>query len=58
MKIAICLLTNEPEYLHEWLDHHRNYGFDNFIIYCDGFKPENLGDDVVVEKVNPTRSVL
>lgn len=34
-KIGICLLTNEPEYLEEWLEHHRNMDFDHFFIYFD-----------------------
>ena len=48
MKIGICLLTNEPEYLEEWLDHHRKYGFDHFFIYFDEKIPENtvLSSDV------------
>lgn len=37
-KIAICLLTNENRHLEEWLKHHRNYGFSNFLIYCDDFQ--------------------
>jgi len=37
-KIAICLLTNEDKHLEEWLKHHRNYGFSNFLIYCDDFQ--------------------
>lgn len=37
-QIAICLLTNESNHLEEWLKHHRNYGFSNFLIYCDGFQ--------------------
>lgn len=35
LRIGICLLTNEPEYLEEWLGHHRNMGFDHFFIYFD-----------------------
>lgn len=34
-KIGIVLLTNEVEYLEEWLKHHRNYGFDHFFVYFD-----------------------
>ena len=34
MKLAICLIIkDENEYLIEWLNHHINIGFDNFIIY-------------------------
>jgi Glycosyl transferase family 2 len=48
MKIGVCLLTNEINYLEEWLHHHRNYGFDYFFVYFDGGIPENvtLYDDV------------
>lgn len=35
MKIALYTLTNEPEYLAEWLEHHRKYGFDHFFVYLD-----------------------
>jgi hypothetical protein len=34
MKIAICLLIkDENEYLDEWLNHHRDLGFNHFYIY-------------------------
>lgn len=42
MKIGICLLTNEPEYLEEWLNYHKEYGFDHFFIYFDRKIPENI----------------
>lgn len=49
MKIGICLLTNEPDYLEEWIDHHKKYGFDKFFIYFDDNIPENvvLQDNVI-----------
>ena len=34
MKVAICLIIkDENEYLEEWLQHHKNIGFNYFIIY-------------------------
>jgi hypothetical protein len=40
MKVAICLIIkNENEYLEEWLNHHRNLGFDHFIIYDNQSAP-------------------
>jgi hypothetical protein len=44
MKVAICLIIkNENEYLEEWLQHHRNLGFNYFIIYDNNssFSVEN-----------------
>lgn len=54
MKIGICLLTNEPEYLKEWLDHHRKYGFDHFFIYFDDKIPQDivLSNDVTYNSWN------
>lgn len=37
MEIAICLLTSEQNHLEEWLDHHINKGFKDFIIFRDRF---------------------
>lgn len=34
MKVAICVeIKNENRYIREWLDYHRNLGFDNIILY-------------------------
>lgn len=47
--LSLCLFTNEPEYVPEWLDWHRMIGVDHFFIY------DNLGcgypasPDVTVE---------
>ena len=38
MKIGVYVLTNEPEYLEEWLEHHRKYGFDHFFVYIINIK--------------------
>jgi len=35
IKVGIHTLTNEPEYLTEWVNHYRNYGFDHFFVYLD-----------------------
>jgi hypothetical protein len=34
--VAICMLTCELDHLEEWYDHHRNMGFENFLIFLDG----------------------
>lgn len=55
-QIAICLLTNEDNHLEEWLNYHRKYKFNHFILFCDGFIPENLGENVTINIVNSTKS--
>jgi hypothetical protein len=48
---AICLMIkNDQDYLQEWLDHHREIGFNHFYIYDNESTPAytNLGDDVTI----------
>jgi hypothetical protein len=35
LKIAICTLTCELDHLEEWIIHHKNYGFQDFLICVD-----------------------
>jgi hypothetical protein len=48
---AICLMIkNDHDYLQEWLDHHREIGFDRFYIYDNesDVPHKDLGDDVTI----------
>jgi len=43
-KIAICLLTCELDHLEEWLNHHKNYGFENYLVFLDSKYVKSLDD--------------
>ena len=52
MKIAICaIVKNENLYLREWVEHHKNLGFDKIILYdnnaIDGEFPQQVIFDYV-----------
>ena len=53
MKIAICaIIKNENLYLREWVEHHKNLGFDKIILYdnnpIDGEVPHQVVGDYVM----------
>ena len=53
MKVAICIeVKNENRYLREWLDYHRNLGFDNIILYDNNDTNGENVFDVIGEEIN------
>ena len=54
MKIAICaIIRNENLYLREWVEHHKNIGFDHIILYDnnnpDGEYPHQVIGDYIMD---------
>jgi hypothetical protein len=55
--IAICLLTREIEHLEEWYTHHKNMGFQNFLIFLDGTAVDKINDKKLLNKIQNTKII-
>lgn len=52
MKVAICIeIKNENRYIREWLDYHRELGFDNVILYDNNDSNGENVFDVIGEEM-------
>lgn len=53
IKIALCcIVKDENEYIDEWVNHHKNIGFDQIIIYDNNSKNPILTENVIVNNWN------
>lgn len=53
MKVAICIMIkNENMYIREWVDYHKNLGFDNIILYDNNDSNGENVYDVLSDEIN------
>lgn len=53
MKVAICIMIkNENMYIREWVDYHKNLGFDNIILYDNNDSNGENVYDVLSNEIN------
>lgn len=57
LKVAICLITCELDHLEEWIVHHINYGFQDFLICVDTSRMKDNEKNIAIDLQNKFKGI-